>query len=112
VEVRAQRDGDVWRFEIVDDGIGFDPKYRDKIFGPFQRLHGRGVYDGTGIGLAICRSIVERHHGTLDVQSAVGEGTTFVLTLPHEQPNESAERESARDARDSARDSATREEPT
>jgi signal transduction histidine kinase len=107
VEVRARRDGDLWRFEIADDGIGFDPKYRDKIFGPFQRLHGRRTYDGTGIGLAICRRIVERHGGSLDVHSAVGEGTTFVLTLPneHARPTDGAERSSQND-------SATREEPT
>lgn len=82
VEVRARREEDGWHFEIADDGIGFDAKYREKIFGPFQRLHGRGVYEGTGIGLAICRRIVERHGGTLDVRSAVGEGTTFDLRLP------------------------------
>lgn len=126
VEVRARRDGDVWRFEIADDGIGFDPKYRDKIFGPFQRLHGRGVYEGTGIGLAICRRIVERHHGTLDVQSALGEGTTFELTLPAEQregqpregqpregqPSEGQPSEGRGEGRPSAARDETREEPT
>ena len=88
VEVRVRREADRWHFEIADDGIGFDAKYREKIFGPFQRLHGRGVYEGTGIGLAICRRIVERHGGTLDVRSAVDEGTTFELTLPAEQPSD------------------------
>jgi signal transduction histidine kinase len=82
VEVKVEEAEDLWRFEVVDDGIGFDPKYKEKVFGPFQRLHGRGTYEGTGIGLAICRRIVERHEGTIDVHSEPGRGTTFVVELP------------------------------
>ena len=65
-----------------DNGIGFDEKYIDRIFGLFQRLHGRGVYEGTGMGLAICRKIAERHNGTIEARSKEGEGTTFIITLP------------------------------
>jgi signal transduction histidine kinase len=67
---------------IEDNGIGFDQKYADQIFGVFQRLHGRQEYEGTGIGLAVCRKIVERHGGTITARSAPGEGATFIVTLP------------------------------
>lgn len=67
---------------VEDNGIGFDEKYLDRIFTVFQRLHGRGEYEGTGIGLAIVRKIVERHWGTISARSTVGEGTTFLVTLP------------------------------
>jgi PAS domain S-box-containing protein len=67
---------------VQDDGIGFDEKYLDRIFNVFQRLHGRGVYEGTGMGLAICRKIVERHGGTITAESTPGRGATFVVTLP------------------------------
>jgi PAS domain S-box-containing protein len=72
----------VARIEVADNGIGFDQKYLDRIFAPFQRLHGRSAYPGTGMGLAICRRIVERHHGDLTAESAPGEGARFVVTLP------------------------------
>jgi light-regulated signal transduction histidine kinase (bacteriophytochrome) len=86
VEVRVTpHTDDTLRIEIIDDGIGFDPKYKEKIFGPFQRLHGRNVYEGTGIGLAICRRIVERHEGSIEVRSEPGRGTTFEVVLPIEQ---------------------------
>jgi signal transduction histidine kinase len=65
-----------------DNGIGFDEKYLDRIFTPFQRLHGRNEYEGTGIGLAVCRKIVERHGGTLTARSTPGEGSTFIAVLP------------------------------
>jgi signal transduction histidine kinase len=83
----AMRNGSV-RILVKDDGIGFDEKYLDRIFTPFQRLHGRGEYDGTGIGLAVCRKIVERHGGTLTATSAVGKGSTFIATLPIKQNKE------------------------
>jgi PAS domain S-box-containing protein len=67
---------------IQDNGIGFDAKYLDRIFQPFQRLHGRGEYEGSGMGLAICRKIVERHGGEITAQSIPGTGTTFLVTLP------------------------------
>jgi light-regulated signal transduction histidine kinase (bacteriophytochrome) len=70
---------------IEDDGIGFDLKYLDRIFNVFQRLHGRNEYEGTGMGLAICRKIVERHHGQITAQSEPGRGATFILILPLEQ---------------------------
>ncbi|HET6569329.1 MAG TPA: GAF domain-containing protein [Rhodothermales bacterium] len=73
------------RLEVADNGIGFDPKYADRIFQPFQRLHTRDVYTGTGVGLAICKRIVERHNGSIDVDSSPGEGTTFTITLPCQQ---------------------------
>jgi signal transduction histidine kinase len=71
-----------------DNGIGFDEKYKDRIFGVFQRLHGRLEYEGTGIGLAICRKIVERHNGKIDVRSKPGTGTTFTVQLPVQQAHE------------------------
>ena len=70
---------------VQDNGIGFDPKYADRIFTIFQRLHGRDTYEGTGIGLAICRRIVERHHGQIRAESTPGQGATFVVTLPLSQ---------------------------
>jgi PAS domain S-box-containing protein len=79
------------RLTIRDNGIGFDEKYLDRIFQVFQRLHGREEYEGTGIGLAICRKIVEQHGGAITARSRLGEGTTFVVTLPIRQPHPAAE---------------------
>ena len=73
------------RIAVADNGIGFDPKYGDRIFNVFQRLHGRGQYEGSGVGLAICRKIVERHAGTIAADSVPGEGTTFIVMLPIRQ---------------------------
>ena len=72
------------RYQILfeDNGIGIDEKYQEQIFIPFQRLHVRGKFDGTGIGLSICQKIVERHGGTLAVKSQPGRGSTFIVTLP------------------------------
>lgn len=70
------------QIRVRDNGIGFDEKYLDRIFNVFQRLHGRAEYEGTGIGLAVCRKIAERHGGTITAQSAPGEGATFIVTLP------------------------------
>lgn len=70
------------RIEISDNGIGFDGKYVDKIFNMFQRLHGRGEYEGTGIGLATCRKIIERHGGSVTAKTAPGEGATFIVLVP------------------------------
>jgi signal transduction histidine kinase len=67
---------------VADNGIGFDEKYLDRIFAPFQRLHGRSAYEGTGIGLAVCRKIAERHGGNITAQSTPGQGATFIVTLP------------------------------
>jgi signal transduction histidine kinase len=70
---------------VEDNGIGFDEKYLDRLFNLFQRLHGQTKYAGTGIGLAICRKIVERHGGSLTARSTPGQGTTFLISLPLEQ---------------------------
>jgi PAS domain S-box-containing protein len=73
---------------VQDNGIGFDMRYLDRIFLPFERLHGRAEYEGTGMGLAICRRIVERHGGKITAQSRPGEGATFIVTLPMRQTGE------------------------
>jgi PAS domain S-box-containing protein len=73
---------------VSDNGIGFDEKYLDRIFTVFQRLHKKGEYEGTGVGLAICRKIVDRHSGTITARSNPGQGATFVVTLPVIQPKE------------------------
>jgi two-component system, LuxR family, sensor kinase FixL len=76
--------GAVWNITVEDNGIGFDEKYSERIFQIFQRLHGRSEYEGTGIGLAICRKIVERHGGTIAAFSSPGAGAKFVITLPQD----------------------------
>jgi signal transduction histidine kinase len=73
---------------VADNGIGFDEKYLDRIFKLFQRLHERGTYEGSGMGLAISRKIVERHHGTITARSTPGQGTTMLVTLPSRQQEE------------------------
>lgn len=73
---------DSWQIIVEDNGIGFDEMYLDRIFNVFQRLHSRSEYEGTGIGLAICRKIVERHGGSLTAESKPGQGATFTVTLP------------------------------
>ncbi len=73
------------RLVVEDNGIGFDETYLERMFEPFQRLHGRAEYEGTGIGLALCRRIVERHGGTITARSTPGEGAAFVVTLPVRQ---------------------------
>ncbi len=83
---RAQPGG-TCRISVADNGIGFDEKYLDRVFTIFQRLHGRGEYAGTGIGLAICRRIAERHGGAITARSQPGHGSTFVVTLPLLQNN-------------------------
>jgi PAS domain S-box-containing protein len=74
--------GDLCRIHVADNGIGFDEKYLDRIFTVFQRLHGRHAYEGTGVGLAVCRRIAERHGGSITATSEPGRGSTFVVTLP------------------------------
>ena len=90
IRVEAEReagmDGPGWILRFTDNGIGFEPRHAEKVFAPFQRLHGRQEYEGTGIGLAIVRRIVERHRGAIQAEGSPGEGATFVIRLPERQP--------------------------
>ena len=82
VRILARREASNWILSVVDNGMGIDPAYHQQIFGLFKRLHAREEYPGTGLGLAICKKIIERYGGRISVESKVGEGATFLVSLP------------------------------
>jgi light-regulated signal transduction histidine kinase (bacteriophytochrome) len=82
VALSAERDGDMWTFTCADNGIGIEPEYAERVFVIFQRLHPKDAYPGTGIGLAMCRKIIEYHGGRIWLDTDAGRGTTFRFTLP------------------------------
>jgi light-regulated signal transduction histidine kinase (bacteriophytochrome) len=96
--IDSSEESDFFQITFQDNGIGFDEKYLDRIFGIFQRLHNRNEYEGTGIGLAICRRIVERHGGSITGHSTLGNGAQFIIVLPvKHNPEEQQKTESEKE---------------
>jgi light-regulated signal transduction histidine kinase (bacteriophytochrome) len=85
IDIAAEAKNSFWVFSVRDNGIGFDPKYQEQIFGAFQRLHGTGTYPGSGIGLSVCRRIIGHHGGRLWAESTLDTGSIFFFTLPRSE---------------------------
>ena len=81
ITISAKENSTYWEFKISDNGIGIDQKYKDRIFVIFQRLNSREIYEGTGIGLTICKKIIEQHGGKIWFESEIGKGSTFYFTI-------------------------------